>query len=127
MCEIDSFPVVSNDSKGQVEPRGRAPWGDTVFLLMVVVATGQFNRISISVAGAERIIPQYGIDPKHMGMVYSAFLVIYTLAMLPGGWFIDRFGARTALVLLGLGSTIFVALTGAVGLVGTGPACFWWG
>ena len=57
-----------------------------------------------------------------MGMVYSAFLLVYTLAMLPGGWFIDRFGARTALVLLGFSSTIFVALTGAVGLVAHGAS-----
>ena len=98
---------------------------------MLVVAMGHFNRIGISVAGAERIIPRYGIAPKSMGMVYSAFLVVYTLAMLPGGWFIDRFGARTALVLLGFGSTVFVALTGAVGLVassGRATCCWgcWW-
>ena len=95
-------------------------WAGTVLLLMLVVATGQFNRISISVAGAERIIPHEGIAPKEMGMVYSAFLVMYTLAMLPGGWFIDRFGPRACLLLLGFSSTIFVALTGAVGLAGHG-------
>ena len=50
-------------------------------------------------------------------MVYSAFIVVYTLAMLPGGWFIDRFGARASLTLLGFSATLFVVLTGAVGLV----------
>ena len=55
--------------------------------------------------------------PEKMGLVYSAFLVFYTLAMFPGGWFIDRFGARMALLLLGFASTVFVALTGCVGLV----------
>ena len=94
MRELDDPPVVSEQSKGQVEPHFWAPWGGTVLLLMLVVATGQFNRISISVAGAERLIPEYGVAPKDMGMVYSAFLVVYTLAMLPGGWFIDRFQAR---------------------------------
>ena len=112
----DDPRIVSEQSKGQVKPRVDQPWGCTVLLLMIVVATGHFNRIGISVAGAERIIPQYGVSPRDMGMVYSAFLAIYTLAMLPGGWFIDRFGARRALVLLGFGSMIFVALTGAVGL-----------
>jgi MFS transporter, ACS family, D-galactonate transporter len=116
------MPVVSEESDGRVEPRVRARWGGTVVLLMVVVATGHFNRIAMSVAGAERIIPQYGITPKNMGMVYSVFLLIYTLAMLPGGWFIDRFGARRALVLLGFGSTVFVALTGAVGLAAHGAS-----
>ena len=114
--------VLSADTEWRVEPRVAAPWGGTVLLLMLVVAMGHFNRIGITVAGAERIIPQYGVSPKSMGMVYSAFLLIYTLAMLPGGWFIDRFGARTALVLLGFSSTIFVALTGAVGLIAHGAS-----
>ncbi len=57
-----------------------------------------------------------------MGIVYSAFLGVYTVAMLPGGWFIDRFGARRALLLLGFGSTVFVALTGAVGLIASQAA-----
>jgi MFS transporter, ACS family, D-galactonate transporter len=91
--------------------------GRTVSLLMLVVACGHFNRVGISVAGTERLIPVYGISEKQMGLVYSAFLAFYTLAMLPGGWFIDRFGPRLALVLLGFGSTLFVALTGCVGLV----------
>jgi MFS transporter, ACS family, D-galactonate transporter len=112
--------VASTDSVQRVEPRVAARPGGTVLLLMLVVAMGHFNRVGISVAGAERIIPEFNIDPKNMGLVYSAFLIIYTLAMMPGGWFIDRFGARTALVLLGFSSAIFVALTGAVGLVAHG-------
>jgi MFS transporter, ACS family, D-galactonate transporter len=115
-------PVLSTEFDRRVEPRVAAPHGGTVLLLMLVVAMGHFNRIGISVAGAERIIPQYNIAPERMGMVYSAFLVIYTLAMLPGGWFIDRFGARAALVLLGFSSTLFVALTGAVGLIAQGTS-----
>jgi MFS transporter, ACS family, D-galactonate transporter len=88
-----------------------------VALLMLVAALGHFNRVGMSVAGAERIIPQYHLEPAQMGLVYSAFLFCYTLAMLPAGWFIDRYGARNALVVFGLGSAIFVALTGCVGFV----------
>ena len=87
---------------------------------MLVVATAHYNRVSISVAGGERIIAQYGISPELMGWIYSSFLIFYTLAMLPGGWFIDCFGARTALLLLGFGSAIFVTLTGVIGLVASG-------
>ncbi len=87
----------------------------TVFLLMLVVACSHFNRVGISVAGTERIISQYGFSPESMGLVYSAYLAIYTLAMLPGGLLIDRFGARRALLVLGFGSTLFVAMTGGVG------------
>jgi len=113
---------ISADSDWQNEPRVAAPWSGMVVLLMLVVAMGHFNRIGITVAGAERIIPDNGVSPESMGLVYSAFLLIYTLAMLPGGWFIDRFGARTALVLLGFSSTIFVAVTGLVGLIAQGAS-----
>jgi MFS transporter, ACS family, D-galactonate transporter len=99
----------------------------TVLLLMLVVATAHFNRIGISVAGTERIIDLYGVDEKRMGLVYSAFLLVYTLAMLPGGWFIDRFGPRLALMVLLFGSTVFVALTGAVGLLAARPTTIWIG
>jgi len=94
---------------------------------MLVVACSHFNRVGISVAGAERIIPEYGIDPDTMGLVYSAYLGVYTLAMLPGGLLIDRFGARRALVVLGFGSTVFVALTGGVGFIFHGAFNVWLG
>jgi MFS family permease len=96
-------------------------------LLMLLVACGHFNRVGISVVGTEGIIPDYGISPEKMGLVYSAFLVSYTLAMLPGGRLIDRFGARTMLVLMIFGSTIFVGLTGAVGLLAQRASALWAG
>ena len=94
---------------------------------MMVVACGHFNRVGIVVVGTERIIPDYGISPEKMGLVYSAFLLSYTLAMLPWGRFIDRFGARTTLLLLGFGSTLFVALTGGVGFLTRESAALWLG
>jgi len=99
----------------------------TVFLLTLVVVCAHFNRVGISVAGTERIIPEYGISPAKMGVVYSAFLLVYTLAMLPGGLLIDRFGARRALVCLGFASTVFVALTGCVGFAFHQASTVWVG
>jgi MFS family permease len=98
-----------------------------VTLLMLVAALGHFNRVGMSVAGAERIVPQYDIEPAQMGLVYSAFLLCYTLAMLPAGWFIDRYGARSTLVVFGFASSIFAALTGCVGLVFHGAQGVWLG
>jgi len=60
---------------------------------------------------------QYGIAPERMGAIYSALLFAYTLCMIPGGLFIDRFGPKAALSALGFGSAFFVAMTGAVGLL----------
>ena len=90
-------------------------------LLLGMIALAHFNRISITVAGAEKIIPERGIDPTQMGMVYSAYLFVYTLAMSPGGWFSDRFGPRLALFVVGAGSALFLALTGVAGMLWTGP------
>src|SRR6266508_5915113 len=50
-----------------------------------------------------------------MGVVYSAFLVVYTIFMIPGGFFIDRFGPRVALTAMGIGTALFCAFTGMVG------------
>jgi MFS family permease len=96
-----------------------------VALLMLVVALGHFNRISMSVAGTERLIPEYGISVTRMGMVYSAFLVCYTLCMVPGGWFIDRYGPKVALAVLCAGSTLGVALTGMTSVVGNNALLLW--
>jgi MFS family permease len=93
-----------------------------VGLLMLGVAVCHFNRISISVAGAERIIPNQGVDPTLMGIVYSSYLLCYTLFMTPGGWFIDRFGPRAAWMVLGFGSALFVGLTGVCGWMATSTA-----
>jgi ACS family glucarate transporter-like MFS transporter len=87
-----------------------------VALLMIFVALAQFNRYCISVAGAESIIQPGGISEEQMGWVYAAFLMPYTVFMTPGGWFIDRRGPRFVLLLLGVGSAVFVTLTGLVGL-----------
>ena len=78
------------------------------------------NRISMSVAADERIMKQYGIAPEKMGMVYSAFLLVYTVFMIPGGFFIDRFGPRSALAVVGFGSAAFCMLTGVVGWMEAG-------
>src|SRR5262245_49878520 len=82
----------------------RGGWLGVVALRMLLVGFGHFNRISMAVAGAERLIPEYGISPPRMGLVYSGFLLCYTLAMLPGGYFIDRYGPRSALAVLCGGS-----------------------
>jgi len=68
---------------------------------------------------------QFSIAPEKMGVIYSAFLLVYTLCMIPGGFFIDRFGARTALMVVGFGSALFGGLTGVVGFVWAGAAQIW--
>ena len=93
-----------------------------VSLLLATSALVHFNRISISVAGNERLQSQFGIPETTLGNLYSAYLIAYTLLMTPGGWFIDRFGPRAALLVVGFGSAVCVGLCGAAGFTITTAA-----
>jgi MFS family permease len=96
-----------------------------IALLMGYAAIGHFNRVGISVAGDEVFIPMLGITETRMGWVYTAFLIVYTIGMLPGGWLIDRIGSARALTLFGVGMGVFVVLTGALGWTNTSPEILW--
>jgi MFS transporter, ACS family, D-galactonate transporter len=98
-----------------------------VLMLMVYAGLGHFNRVGISVAGSEVFIKDLGLTATQMGMVYTTFLIVYTIGMLPGGWLIDRIGAAKALTLLGLSMGTFVALTGTLGWLTTPPTSLWLG
>lgn len=96
-----------------------------VLMLMGFTIQGHFNRVSISVAGSERFTGPQGMTTEQMGLVYSAFLLVYTIGMLPGGWVIDRLGPRLALTGMGLGTGFCVALTGALGWLGLSIVGLW--
>lgn len=91
-------------------------------MLMALCLISHLNRASMSVAGTDRIMGQFLIEPTKMGAVYSAFLLIYSICMIPGGLFIDRFGPRRALMIVGFGSALFGALTGVAGWIFNGDA-----
>ena len=96
-----------------------------VLMLMGFTFMGHFNRVSISVAGSERFTGPEGMSPEQMGLVYSAFLLVYTIGMLPGGWVIDYLGPRRALTGMGLGMGFCVVLTGALGWFGLSVVSLW--
>ncbi len=93
--------------------------------LLVICFVSHFNRASITNAGDERIMKQYEISPQRMGMVYSSFLIVYTLFMIPGGWLIDRRGPALSLVLMLAGSAVFCACTGLLGFGHLPPSAVW--
>src|SRR5271170_6695507 len=93
-----------------------------VLLLIGFTFLGHFNRVSISVAGSEKFIGPGNLSEDQMGLVYSAFLLVYTIGMFPGGYVIDRIGPRRALALLGLGLGFCSAVTGMVGWFGLSVA-----
>lgn len=96
-----------------------------VLFLMGFALLGHFNRVSISVAANAHFIGPDRLSEEQMGLVYSAFLVVYTLLMLPGGWAIDRLGPRLALAGMGLGLGFCAALTGTLGWLGLTVVAMW--
>lgn len=91
-----------------------------IALLMAFTFSGHFNRVSMSVAGTERLMDEYRLSETQMGSVYSAYLVLYTLAMIPGGWLIDRIGAKRALGGMAVCSALLIVLTGGIGWMSLG-------
>ena len=96
-----------------------------IVLLMGYAALGHFNRLSITVAGDELFIPKLGISEPRMGWVYTTLLIVYTLAMLPAGWLIDRIGSGRALTLFGVTMGGFAVLTGVQGWLFSSPHSLW--
>jgi MFS transporter, ACS family, D-galactonate transporter len=92
-----------------------------LLLLMALCFISHFNRISMTIAGDERIMPKYALTPEQMGRIYAVFLVIYTTFMALGGVFIDRAGVRVALATMAIGSGAFAVLTGIAGFAISTP------
>lgn len=116
-----SSPAARNVDGPAPAPGSRVrAWWPIVPPLMAMALISHVNRVSIATAGDTVIMARYGLSPTRMGVVYSAFLLAYTAAMVPGGLFIDRVKPRAALAAVGFGSAVFVALTGVVGLTARG-------
>ncbi|MCQ9616432.1 MFS transporter [Paenalcaligenes niemegkensis] len=90
-------------------------------LIFVVTVINYADRATLSIVGTE-VIKDLGLDPVMLGMVFSAFAWAYALGQVPGGWLLDRYGARrvygTSLILWSL----FTLLQGTVGWMGLAGA-----
>jgi ACS family D-galactonate transporter-like MFS transporter len=116
------------DRSAQETTGGRlnAPEWRVVLLLVAFAFLCHFNRLGMSVVGTERLIKGNIVSEPEMGAIYSSYLLIYTLAMIPGGWLIERFGPRAALGWMGFGSALLVILTGLPGWWAISAAGTWW-
>ncbi len=68
------------------------------------------DRVNISVA-APVMMATLGWNEAQFGMVFSSFLVGYTLLQIPGGVIADRWGACKLLAFACIGFSVFTALT----------------
>jgi len=90
---------------------GRARWA-IVSLMAALSFMSYVDRTVMSIAGPH-IIKEFGFSETEMGTIFSAFILSYALFMIPGGWLADRFGPRLTLTVMGLGATVFTAVTAA--------------
>jgi ACS family glucarate transporter-like MFS transporter len=90
----------------------RTRWG-LVLLLAATATAAYLCRVNISVAGA-LVMKEYGLTQTQMGWVFSAFLLGYTLVMLPGGLLADSWGAKRTMARLAWGWVGVTALQAAV-------------
>jgi ACS family D-galactonate transporter-like MFS transporter len=97
-------------------------------LLFVTVVVNYLDRSNLSIA-APSLASEFSIDPVQLGLVFSAFGWTYTPLQLPGGWLVDRVHPRMlysativlwslATLTLGLSSgfVMLIVLRMAVGL-----------
>jgi MFS family permease len=73
------------------------------------------DRVNIAVA-APVMMQALGWDEAHFGIIFSAFLVGYTLLQFPGGMLADRWSACKLLAWACIGFSVFTALTPLGGL-----------
>jgi ACS family glucarate transporter-like MFS transporter len=82
-----------------------------VALTLALVGIAYLDRVCISTA-APAIRRDLGLDQTEMGMVFSAFTLMYALFEMPSGWLADRFGARKALARIVIFWSVMTAATG---------------
>ncbi|MGN8261845.1 MFS transporter [Pseudomonas sp. SMSB3] len=80
-----------------------------MLLLFITVVINYLDRSNLSIA-APALTSELGIDPIHVGLVFSAFGWTYAAMQIPGGWLVDRVPPRilysAALVLWSLATVM---------------------
>ena len=93
-----------------------------VLMCFLAVAINYIDRANIGVA-VPFIRKEYNLDPAVMGLILSGFFWTYALMQLPGGWLIDRFGARKTYTVAAIIMSVATLATGFVGGIASMVAC----
>jgi ACS family glucarate transporter-like MFS transporter len=95
-----------------------------IFVLFVITTINYADRATFSIAG-QAASKDLGLDPVSMGYILSAFAWSYTIAQLPGGALLDRFGSKKIYLAALLLWSTFTALQGLAGFIaGFGAVAF---
>lgn len=84
-------------------------------LLFLFLATvfNYADRATLSVV-APFMSQELGFDPEAMGLAFSAFGIAYVIVQLPGGWLLDRYGARMVYGCALIGWSLVTMLQGTI-------------
>jgi MFS transporter, ACS family, glucarate transporter len=97
-----------------------------VMFLFLVTTINYADRATLSIAGSS-MQKELGISAEQLGFIFSAFGWAYVICQIPGGWLLDRFGAKKV---YGWGIalwSLFTMLQGAIHILPGGmmvPALF---
>ncbi|MGI4836924.1 MAG: MFS transporter [Janthinobacterium lividum] len=89
-------------------------------LLFITVVINYLDRSNLSIA-APALTRELGIDPVHVGLVFSAFGWTYAAMQIPGGWLVDRVPPR---ILYSLALALWSLATVMLGFAGSFVALF---
>ncbi len=87
-------------------------------LMFLLAAINYLDRSALSIA-AGPLSREFELDPVQLGYLFSSFLWLYVVCLVPMGWIVDRFGAR---IVNAVGITVWsgaTVLTGLAGSLGT--------
>ena len=87
-------------------------------LMFLLAAINYIDRSALSVS-APSLAKEFGLDPVQLGYLFSSFLWLYVLCLVPMGYVVDRLGTRAVNA---LGIATWSAATALTGLVGSFPA-----
>jgi ACS family glucarate transporter-like MFS transporter len=92
-----------------------------VTILFFVTAINYADRATLSIVGAD-LSRDLELDPVSLGYMLSAFSWSYVAFQLPGGWLLDRLGARQVYRWSLLAWSAVTVAQAAVGLIGSARA-----
>ncbi|MCG2574808.1 MFS transporter [Acinetobacter sp. ME22] len=76
------------------KPQGSSKVRYLILLMIFVITVINYaDRSTLSLTGTT-ISHEFGLSPKELGLIFSAFGWAYAIGQVPGGWFLDRFGSK---------------------------------
>jgi len=87
-------------------------------LIFIVTTVNYADRATLSITGPA-MREEFGFSAVQMGYIFSAFSWSYVMAQLPGGWLLDRFGARRIYAVSIFLWSFFTLLQGWIGIFGS--------